>query len=150
MRYGRIDIHCFMSNIPALFITAVIQRTHIMQSVCKLNYYYPYILAHGKEYFTDIFSLLLVFCKCLDFFQLCNTVYEHRNVASELLLKHIQSTVGILHNVMQQCGAYSIRIHTQFDKDIRNSDRVSDIWLSRFSLLPLVILVCHLISGNYL
>ena len=119
MSYRRVDVHSFVRYGAALFLAAVFQRAHIVQAVGKLDYYNANILTHSEQYLTDILGFLLFFGKYFHLAQLCNAIYEHSYIAAELLFKLLQCALCIFHNVMQQCGANSVGIHSKLQQDIR-------------------------------
>ena len=98
------------------------KSTHIVKSVCKLYDYNTDILAHCKKYLSDILGFLFVLSESFHLFQLCNAVYKHCNVSSEILLQFFQRARSILHNVMKKCSTDSVSIHAKLKK--KNADMI--------------------------
>ena len=71
----RIDVHGLESSVPLLFEGTVFQSPHIVEAVAELDYHNADILRHGKEYLTDILSLLLLLGGGGYLAQLCDTVH---------------------------------------------------------------------------
>ena len=137
-----------MCYVAPFLIAAVIKGTHIVEPVSELDNYNSYILTHCKQYLSDILCLLLVLGEGLDLFQLCNAVYEHSDITAEFLLQYFKCTICILNYIVKQSRTDSICIHAKLKQDICHCKRVSNVWLSRFSFLTVVIFVCKLICRN--
>ena len=72
------------------------------------------------------------------------------DILTELLLYHIKTDIGVFYNVMQESGAYCIRIHAElFYKYICYCYRVCNIRLSGRAENTVVRLFCQLISRLY-
>ena len=101
-----------------------------MQPVRQLDYDDSYILAHGKEDFSYILRLLLIFGEYLHLTQLCNTVDQHGNINAEKLMQLLQCTVSILNHIVQKCRTDSIGIHAQLKEYISYCQRMRYIRLA--------------------
>ena len=113
MGNGRIDLHGLQRDLPLLFGAFEGKGPHIVEPIRQLDDDDPDVLAHGKEHLPDVLRLLLLFGGQGNLPQFGHAVYHQRHVRPELLADPFQRRIGILHHIMKQCGAQTVRIHPQ-------------------------------------
>ena len=74
MRDGGIYFESFKGCFAALFLADIAYRSHVMQSVRKLDDNNTDIVGHGEEHLADIFRLRLCLCLGRHFSELCHAV----------------------------------------------------------------------------
>ena len=145
-----VDIHSFKGGITLFVEGAVLESTHIMETVAELDYHNSDVLRHSKKYLADILSLLFLTAEDRYLAQFGDAVNEHGNVLTEAFLEVIKSGWSVLNYVVQEGSADSICVHTELEQYICNSERVYDIVLTGGTLLSLMSLSGEFVSRDYL
>ena len=125
-----VDIHSFKGGITLFVEGAVLESTHIMETVAELDYHNSDVLRHSKKYLADILSLLFLTAEYRDLAEFCNTVNEVSNVLTEALFKVVEGSVCILNNIVKERRTDSVCIHAEFKEDICYCQRMYDISLT--------------------
>ena len=136
--YRCINFKCFKRNITSFLRCHKLKRTHIVKSVRKLYDDYSYIVRHGKQHFSDIFRLLLLFCRKRNSAKFCNAVNEACDFLAKLLFESLKFNIGVLNGIVQNRRRNGLCVHSEVQKDIRNSYRMDNIRLTRISELCLM------------
>ena len=107
----------------------------------------PDILCHGKEHFSQIFSLDFYFIRIIrKLSQFGNSVYQQGNFFSEFFLDLLICHDSIFHNIMQQTCHDSFFIHFQLRQNDRHIQRMNDIRFSRLAHLACMGLIRNPVS----
>ena len=59
MSQRHINFHCFLSNALLLVRAQILQRPHIVQTVCEFDKDHAQICSHGKKDFADVLQIVL-------------------------------------------------------------------------------------------
>ena len=113
-------------------------RTHIVQTVCKLNDNYADIRSHRKEHLAEILCLRFFLGFKIQFRELCHAINNVRDLVTEHFTNFCKRNFRILGNIMQHTRADRHGIKLHFRKNAHNIMRMDDIRLSRFAQLSLV------------
>ena len=126
----RIYLHRFQRFFTALVFLPVFAGAHIVQPVGKLDDDNAHILCHGKQHLAHVFSLALLFGGIAELGQLGDTVYHQGNIRAKQPFDVVKGGGGVLHHVVQKSCADRFGIHTQFQQNLCDCDRVGDIGIS--------------------
>src|SRR5690554_5252182 len=111
-------------------------RPRIVESVCELDHEYPDVLGHRDDHLADGFGLGAV--AVLELVELGDAIDEHGHFVTEVLAHHIEGVVGVFYRVVQQRGRNGLRSNTEVSEDLRDRDRVCDVWLAALAGLTSV------------
>ena len=142
----RINLHRLARDGMLLMHRHVFHGAHVMQAVGQLNHNYADVLRHGKEHFTVVFNLLVLFADIFDFAQLGNAVNKVGNLRAEHFRQLLQGNVGIFNNVVQKGGCQRSFVHLQLRQYRRYAQRMNNIRLTGFTALICVCFGCNVIS----
>ena len=82
----RINFHGLTGFFFLLFRFHILQRTHVVQTVCQLDEDHADIFCHGKEHFSQVLCLHLdLILRPGQLGQLGNTIYQKRYLRTKLL-----------------------------------------------------------------
>ena len=131
----------------------MLQRPHIMQSVCKLNDNHTDILCHGKKHLTQVLRLQfqpvrrlpLIVPRQLQQLQLRHAVHQKSHVGAEFLFDFFLRHNGIFHHIMQKPCRNSLLIHLQVSQNNPDAERMDNIRLPRLPHLLFMGIICYLI-----
>ena len=110
MSQGGINFHCFSGNPLLLILAQMLERPHIVETVCQLDQNNPDILRHGHQHLTVIFCQLLFVGFILDLTQLGNPVHNHADIRPKLSFQIIQRRTGVLDHIMQEAAGNRYRV----------------------------------------
>ena len=137
VRDRRIDLHGFERLVALLALGQELERARVMQPVGQLDQDDADILGHGEEHLAQVLELLLLL-GIAQHAQAGNAVHQLRDRRAKLVFDLLVAELRILDAVVQQRGADRIRIQPHFNHDLGHRDRMDDIRLAVFPLLPLV------------
>ena len=110
MSQGCVDFHCFSGNPLLLILAQMLQRPHIVETVCQFDQNNPNILRHGHQHLAMVFRQLLLVGFVLDLAQLGNPIHNHAHIRPKLSFQIIQRRTGILNHIMQKAAGNRYRI----------------------------------------
>ena len=88
-----------------------------MQPVSQFDEDDPHIPRHGKQHFTKIFRLCVLFRFEFYFVELADTIYQFSNGLAEFLADFFFGSKRIFYNIMQQCGYQSLGVELPFSQN---------------------------------
>ncbi len=103
MRQGRVNLQRFARNALLLMHGHILHGAHIMQSVRQLDQHHANVARHRQKHLAIIFDLAVLLGNIFYFTQLRNAVDQIGDHRAEALLDIVQSIIGILDHVMQEC-----------------------------------------------
>ena len=109
-----------------------------MQSVREFYNDDSDILSHRHENLFEVFRLFFLLRFKLDFIEFRNALDEFENLFAELFLYVALRNGSIFDYVMQKSRGNGIIIHSEVDKDLRDSHGMSEILLAGRALLSFV------------
>ena len=77
-----------------------------MQTVGHLYEHHPYVLAHGQEQLAEVLGLGRGLFAEYAAGDLCEAGYDLSYFLAEQALYILHGVVGVLHHIVEQCGAY--------------------------------------------
>ena len=86
MSQGGVDFHCFSGNPLLLILAQMLERPHIVETVCQFDQNNPNILRHGHQHLAMVFRQLLLVGFVLDLPQFGHTVYNRPDIWTKLTL----------------------------------------------------------------
>ena len=119
-----------------------VERTHIVQSVGKLDYYYAHIVGHCHEYLAEVFYILLFVRLVVYFFKLGDAVHKGIHLLPETVYYIVLCGGRILYYVVKKGRGNGGRVQAEVDKYLRNGARVGKVGFTRGTLLIGVHLLC--------
>ena len=130
----RIDIQRLAGLAYLLFLAAILEGTHIVQSVVELDYDHPDIVCDGEEHLAEALRLYVLAAYHLvlsGFSKLCYAVYH----AGDILTKHgrelfVGYILAVLYHIMHETGQYGMAVHAHIGKHYGYVFRVGIIGLA--------------------
>ena len=113
MRDGGIYFESFKGCLAALFLADIAYRSHVMQSVRKLDDNNTDIVGHGEEHLADIFRLRLRLCLRRHLCKLRHAVYKLGYLIAEIALYVGLRDIGILNRIVQQRRRHGLAVHAE-------------------------------------
>ena len=104
-----------------------------MQTVAEFQENNIHVVAHGQQYFLEVFGLYGLYLHVEDgYFR--QSVDDFRHAVAENGAQFVEGYLGVLHHVVQQCahhphGAYAYVL----DGDGRHLQRMENVRLARFA-----------------
>ena len=134
MRKRSIDIQRLAGLAYLLFLAAILEGTHIVQSVIELDYDHADIVRYGKEHLAEALRLYVLAAYHLvlpGFGKLCYAVHH----AGDILSKHgrelfVGYILAVLYNVMHETRQYGMAVHTHIGQHYGHAFRMGIIGLS--------------------
>ena len=134
MRKRSIDIQRLAGLAYLLFLAAILEGTHVVQSVIELDYDHPDIVRYGEEHLAEALRLYVLAAYHLvlpGFGKLCYAVHH----AGDILSKHgrelfVGYILAVLYNVMHETRQYGMAVHTHIGKHYGHAFRMGIIGLS--------------------
>ena len=140
----------YFNGLPGLlllfFLGHVFQRVYVVLAVRKLYQYDADVLCHGEEHLSQVLRLLLLFCGIRDFIKLGNAVHKRGNRITELFLYLFKGAIGVFYRIVQKAGNNRSTVHLQIGKDMRDLDRMRDVWFAGLPELAFMSFLRHGVS----
>ena len=124
----------------------MLQSTHIMKSVAKLDDDNTNILIHCDKHFSYILSLYFFSCRKRNLTKFSYTVNKKCNLVAELLPDIFKVILRILNHIVQKCTHNTLIVHSELIKNFSNGYRMHNIRLTRTPTLIFVSITCKVIS----
>ena len=137
VRDGRIDLHRLERLVALFSLGQVLEGARVVQAVGQLDQDDADVLGHCHEHLAQVLKLLLLL-GIAQHAQAGDAVHQLGDRRAEFVFNLLIAELGVLDAVMQQRRADRIRIQPHLDHDLGYRDRVDDIRLAVFALLPLV------------
>ena len=108
----------------------VVDRSEVVEPVCKLDNEHPDILGHGEEHLSQVFSLTFLLALKFEGAQFGDTINEFSDLSAKIP-RHVFHCVGsIFNDIVQQTRSDSLGIHSEFSKYYSNCERMDQILFS--------------------
>ena len=117
-----------------------------MKPVRKLDDQDTYVLGHGKEHLPQVFSLSFFFALEFQGGQLGDAVNQHGHIFPEIYNQFFFRIGCILDDIMEKSRYDGLFVHSQVCQDLRDSHRMDQIRLTRFSKLTTMHFFCHIVG----
>ena len=130
MSQGCVNFHCFSRNPLLLILAQMLERPHIVETVCQFDQNNPNILRHGHQHLTVIFCQLLLVGFVLDLTQLGNPIYDHAYIRPKLSFQIIQRRTGILDHIMKKAAGNRYCVQLELGQNPCHLNRMHDIRLT--------------------
>ena len=108
-----------------------IQRTHVVQTVGKLDNDDADILRHGDKNFAEIFRFRLFFRLEHDFIEFGYARNKLKHLVAEFAAHVLFVRLGILDDVVQQRRRNRIGVESELDQNFRYRTRVNKVRFAR-------------------
>ena len=137
VRDRRVNLHRFERLIPLFALRKELEGARVVQAVSQLDEDNADILGHGKEHLAQILKLLLLL-GVAQHAQTGDAVDQLSDRRAKLVFDLLIAELCILNAVVQQRGADRVGIQPHLDHNLGHRNRMDDIRLAVFALLPFV------------
>ena len=148
-RNRRVDVKGLRRDAFLVRLVAERQRTHVVQSVRKLDDDDADIVAHREEHAPQIFRLLIFAALEVELVELGHALDEQDDGVPEFLIEFLFGDGRVLDYVMQKRGYHRIRVKPEIDENLGDGYRVDDIIVARLALLTLVRALSEVVRPRY-
>ena len=131
----RIDIEGLFRIAPAALEFHVLERAHVVQTVCKLDEKHTNIARNGDKEFAEAFCLLGLLRNEIEPFDLRQTIDKGADLRPEHLIDLGTGRVGILDHIMQQRRRDGRVVELQICENCCDFERMRKIRSPRRTLL---------------
>ncbi len=130
LRQWGVDLERLAGDPALLLVGQRVEGAHVVEPVCQLDQDDPDVVRHRQEHLPDVLGLLLLVAVCAELRELGDAVHELGDLGAELLLDVGEGEVGVLGNVVQDCGGDRDRVDTDVGEDLGGSERVGHVRLA--------------------
>ena len=138
VRKRRVDFHGFPGNRLAPVGRKVPERSHVVETVCKLDHDDADVVRHGEEHLTEILSLLRLLGRELDLADLGHTIDDVSDFRSKKLFDTVERNQRVLDNIVQKSDADRDGVHLHLGQQIRDLQRMRQVRLAGRAHLSLM------------
>ena len=123
---------------------ATLVRSHgghglqVVQTVGQFDQHDAHIARHGHQHLAEVFGLHILIGLELKPFELRDSIDQFGDGAAITGSNFCLGNLGILHDIMEQCGDDDLRIHPPFGQRTGNGQRMGHIRFAGKALLPLM------------
>ena len=105
-----------------------------MQTVGQFDQYDPNIFCHGQKHLSQVLRLKFqLIGRIIQLTKFCDTIYQKGHLRTKFLRDLFICHDSIFHHIVKDTGHYGLLIHLQIRKDDTHTERVNNIWFSRFA-----------------
>ena len=145
-----VDVERLTGNLILLVSRLRLQSAHVVQAVANLDEYDTDVIAHREQQLLEVFCLRRRLVAEDTTRNLGQSVHNLRNLLAEDIRDILNSIVGILDNIVQECGADARRPESHLlHCDACHRNRVHDVWFARQSAHTFVCLSCEVECLGY-
>ena len=109
-----------------------------MHPIRKLYEDHADVLRHGEKHFAEVFHLSVLYGAVLHSGELCNALYDIRNILAEFLFQRVVLYGGVFEHIMQQRGNDRVVIQSHLCGDGSSGDGVRDVRRTVLAVLPVM------------
>ncbi len=120
VRDGSVDVERFTGNLLLALGREMLERAHVMQSICQLDEDDANVVHHGEHHFAQVFSLLLFLGGEIDFADLGDALDDVRDLFAEFLANVDDRDRSVFDRVMEQTRGDGDGIHLHVGEHERN------------------------------
>jgi hypothetical protein len=138
VRERRVDLERLLRLLHLLLLAEVLDLAQVVQTVGELDQDHAYVLGHRDDQLPIVLRLRLLTALELNAGQLRHALDELRDVVAERGADVLELDVGVLDDVVEQCGGDRLVVELELRADLRRPPGVKHELLARAALLALV------------
>jgi len=140
VRNRGVDIQSFFRDLVLAVFGEMLQCSHVVQAVCKLDHDDANVVHHRQHHLAQVLGLLLFARSEINLADLRNTFDDVRDLLAEFHADIGDGDRRVLDGVMQQAGSDRNRVHAHFGQDAGHLQRMHKVRLARGAALAGMVL----------
>src|SRR5215472_2540837 len=143
MRKRSVDVERLLRDALLLLRAKMLECAHVVEAVSELDDDDADVGDHGEQHLANVFSLMVLAVRELDFVELRDAVDDVRDLLPEPAGYFLGGDVRVFDSVMQQTGGDGSCVHLEVGEDLRDLKRMDDVRLAGCAALTLVLLLAE-------
>ena len=135
MRERGIDLTRFEGNSLLLVLREMLESSHVVKTIGELHHYHAGVPRNRQQELSVVLRLFLSRRSEGQGGDLCEAVHQSGHLSAKLSLYLIESDIGVLDHIMQQCGGDSNRVELLVHQNRGNRHSVRQVVFTRKTLL---------------
>ena len=130
MSNRRVNVHGFLRNAAALIGGQVLERAHVVKTICQLYQHDPHVVDHRQQHLAHVFGLLFLSGQLADVGNLGEPFNQVGDFVTKIITDCIGVGEGVFDHVMQQARRNRDGIQPHVGENICDFERVDQVRLA--------------------